>query len=438
MTTTEEPSVRELVRGDSRLAAGDVALLRDAINGPRVFEVRTELDALVAGSSALSEEDRLRAGITAYLLAATPRAVELLSASDSPVASFYLGRTLLAAERPAEAEQALAAARDGGYEPVLSELLRAGAVRRLGDLEEAEKIIRGVARRAAGLAEYSYQMGCLLADRADPYGAIEYFERAADMDPYHGPALMRLAAEHASRGEERDAIRLYEQALSRPPFTVGAMLNLGLLYEDVEEYRAAAYCFSRVLQSDPTHQRAKLYLKDIEATDGMYYDEESAREAARLDQLLERPIADFELSVRSRNCLQAMDLTTLGDLTKVTEQELLDGKNFGETSLKEIQDIMHQHGLKVGQDLDADRTTAEPVKPSELSPQEQMLLSRPIADLDLTVRARKCMTRLGITTFGDIVRKTPDELLSTRNFGVTSLNEIRAKLSEFGLNLRND
>jgi DNA-directed RNA polymerase subunit alpha len=48
------------------------------------------------------------------------------------------------------------------------------------------------------------------------------------------------------------------------------------------------------------------------------------------------------------------------------------------------------------------------------------------------------MARLGITTVGELVARTPDELLSAKNFGVTSLNEIRAKLTELNLKLRND
>jgi DNA-directed RNA polymerase subunit alpha len=54
------------------------------------------------------------------------------------------------------------------------------------------------------------------------------------------------------------------------------------------------------------------------------------------------------------------------------------------------------------------------------------------------VRARKCLSRLGLITVADLVAKTADELLSVRNFGVTSLNEVRAKLTEIGIRLRND
>ena len=46
--------------------------------------------------------------------------------------------------------------------------------------------------------------------------------------------------------------------------------------------------------------------------------------------------------------------------------------------------------------------------------------------------------RMSHTGNPSIVSRTPDELLSAKNFGVTSLNEIRQKLAEIGLKLRND
>ena len=66
------------------------------------------------------------------------------------------------------------------------------------------------------------------------------------------------------------------------------------------------------------------------------------------------------------------------------------------------------------------------------------MLGKPISELNLSVRSRKCMSRLGITTVGELTSRTADELLSSRNFGVTSLNEVRAKLSELSLSLRNE
>ena len=154
--------------------------------------------------------------------------------------------------------------------------------------------------------------------------------------------------------------------------------------------------------------------------------------------MLSIPVTDFELSVRSRNCLQKMGVMTLGDLTRTTEQELLASKNFGETSLVEIREMLESKGLELGhvrQGIDE----AEPAyEPEVLSPDERALLDRPIADLNLSVRARKCMVRLGIDTIGELVRRTGDDLLECKNFGVTSLNEVREKLTIKGLKLRGD
>jgi DNA-directed RNA polymerase subunit alpha len=169
----------------------------------------------------------------------------------------------------------------------------------------------------------------------------------------------------------------------------------------------------------------------------MFYDEETLKQQQKLEHLLSRPVTDFELSVRSRNCLAGMDIKSLGDLTKITEAELLAGKNFGETSLKEVRELMALHGLKVGQNIHEKSRDAAPDF-RDLTPEEQAVQQTPVADLNLSVRSRKCMTRLNITTVGELCQRTPDELMGAKNFGVTSLNEVRAKLTELGLRLRND
>jgi DNA-directed RNA polymerase subunit alpha len=64
------------------------------------------------------------------------------------------------------------------------------------------------------------------------------------------------------------------------------------------------------------------------------------------------------------------------------------------------------------------------------------LLKEPVDELNLSVRARKCLEKLGIGTLGDLVCKTDAELLGIKNFGVTSLNEIRKALDNVGLSLR--
>ncbi len=112
-------------------------------------------------------------------------------------------------------------------------------------------------------------------------------------------------------------------------------------------------------------------------------------------------------------------------------------KNFGETSLVEIREMLTLKGLKLGQ-FASDKQTPEPIETESLSPDEQAVLLRPVVDLNLSVRARKCMNRLNIETIGDLVRKTQDELLECKNFGVTSLKEIREKLTAFNIKLRGE
>ncbi len=441
MTTTKERmNVEELFAAD-KFGVEEIHQLEQAIADEYsdVRRLAAELrDQIEAGEK--SKVKLLQAGIAHYLLAKHELADQLLSKLPGDgVAQYYHGHVLLALGRNRDAIKAFDQASKHGYEPVQCMLCRAGALRATGDLDAAEELLKLASSQGGGTrAEYCFQMGCVLSDRGDTYGAVEYFERAVDMNPGHSKALFWLAGENTLRGNDDEAIRLYERALARPPLYLGALMNLGLLYEDAENYSAAAYCFHRVLEIAPSHERAHLYLKDIDAAHDMYYDEDSLRNQARLNQILEIPVTDFELSVRSRNCLQKMGIRNLGDLTRTSEQDLLNGKNFGETSLLEIKEMMESRGLRLGMGAAKERPRDYGFAQEGLNPQQQALLSRPVADLNLTVRARKCMSRLGITTLGELAMRTQDELLETKNFGVTSLNEVRAKLAELGLKLRND
>ncbi len=440
MSVAHPVNVKELLQSTSAMTPDQVKDLRNAVAGTQASEVRQALRETIrqAETGSPSEAVLARLGIACYLLSQHREADRLLSQLKSDgLGIFYHAQVLTSLERQAEAADRFELAGKKGYDPIDATLRQAGAVRSIGRVDDAEKMLRSVAASAASRAEYSFQMGCIWADRGDALTAVEYFERAVDMDPHHSRALFWLAAENSLRGNDEEAIRLYERSLSRPPFFVGALLNLGLLYEDRESYQGAAFCFKRILEHDPNHAQATLYLKDIEATQDMYYDEDQARQEARLKQLLSRPVTDFELSVRSRNCLTAMNIQSLGDLTEISEQELLAGKNFGETSLLEIRELLAAHGLRIGQNLHRVHAR-ETFVDQNLSPEEQLLMNRPISDLNLSVRSRKCMTRLSIQTVGQVVQRTPDELLSSRNFGVTSLNEIRQRLGEMGLKLRND
>ena len=425
-----------LLRDSTTFGQDEVRRLLGSATGAGASEFRRAVDS-VSQEAATNPSLKVRAGIGYFLLGQPQRAIEVLAHCKEGVGRFYLAQAYSTLEDHLNAAREFDEAAKLGCPSIDCKLRRAGELRMAGQLDEAEKIVRSTGAEGARLAEYSYQMGAIMSDRGDTFGAIEYFERSVDMDPHHTRALFALAVQCSRHGTDDDAIRLYERCLSRPPYYLGALLNLGLLYEDKENYSCAQYCFERVLRFDPNNQRARLYLKDIEATSSMYYDEDTLKQQQKLEQLLNKPVTDFELSVRSRNCLTGMNIHTLGDLTRVSEQDLLSGKNFGETSLAEVRELMSQHNLVVGQDLQTKPRDAV-VEFREMSPEEQVVCTLSVADLNLSVRSRKCMTRLGITSVGELIQRTPDELLSAKNFGVTSLNEIRAKLSEHQLKLRND
>jgi len=73
------------------------------------------------------------------------------------------------------------------------------------------------------------------------------------------------------------------------------------------------------------------------------------------------------------------------------------------------------------------------MKPDKI--QMDITLSRSLAVLELSVRATNCLESAGIATVRDLVMENDDSLLDIRNFGETTLQEVKAKLAEHGLHL---
>ena len=77
-------------------------------------------------------------------------------------------------------------------------------------------------------------------------------------------------------------------------------------------------------------------------------DEEIDEEEQRVRQLLETPVEELELSVRSSNCLKNANIRTIGDLTSRTEEEIAKTRNFGKKSLQEIKEKLAEWNLDLG------------------------------------------------------------------------------------------
>ncbi len=77
-------------------------------------------------------------------------------------------------------------------------------------------------------------------------------------------------------------------------------------------------------------------------------DEEMDLEEERIRALLDTPIEELELSVRSSNCLRNASIKTIGDLTKKTKDEIKKTRNFGKKSLEEIKEKLKERNLDLG------------------------------------------------------------------------------------------
>lgn len=271
----------------------------------------------------------------------------------------------------------------------------------------------------------------------DKEGAAAEFRRALAADAVNTDAMFELAYLLDQAGEEEEAIALYERCCERPPAPINALINLAIMYEDMGDYVRAERSLRQVLETNPNHPRARLYMKDVQAAREMVIEEDDTRDVMKRRALFDTPVTDFELSVRARTCLKKMNIRTLGDLLRITEAELLAYKNFGESSLVEIKKMLSAKGLRLGQGLeDAHRAARRQIMEQLKGSGREAVLAKPVSDLQLSVRARKALQLLGIQTMGDLASHTEAELMGVKNFGATSLVEVRERLAENGLALR--
>jgi len=143
--------------------------------------------------------------------------------------------------------------------------------------------------------------------------------------------------------------------------------------------------------------------------------------------------------------------TRVGKLTNYDKLNLeiwTDGTINPQDALVEASKIYRKHlnpflqyGFP-GAELATEKAEPEPTLP-EPEPTSQDLqlkerLALPISDLDLSVRASNCLEAENVKTIGDLVRLSEADLLVMKNFGKTSLREVKIKLGNVGLSLEMD
>ncbi len=82
--------------------------------------------------------------------------------------------------------------------------------------------------------------------------------------------------------------------------------------------------------------------------DAVIGDDEVDEEEERIKALLNTPVEELELSVRSSNCLKNANIKTIGDLTRRTEEDIAKTRNFGKKSLQEIKEKLKEWNLSLG------------------------------------------------------------------------------------------
>ncbi|MEM6393587.1 MAG: DNA-directed RNA polymerase subunit alpha C-terminal domain-containing protein [Planctomycetota bacterium] len=288
------------------------------------------------------------------------------------------------------------------------------------------------------LAQEKYDAGLAAEQSGDRLAAVEAYEAAYAVDPDNQDVCFRLAYNLDLLGEEDEAMHLYEECAHAEQPKLNALINLAVLYEDRGKYTQAERCVRQVLSTNPNHPRARLFIRDILASKAMEYDDEQEKKLEKHNAMLDTPVTDFELSVRTRNALRKMNIRTLGDLLKVTEAELRSFKNFGDASLDEIKTMLAQRGLRLGQAVEQHQQAVKQQVYDQLSADagDSEVLAKSVNELQLSVRARKALALLNVATIGDLCMKTEAELMGVKNFGMTSLVEIKEKLTDFGVGLR--
>lgn len=387
-------------------------------------------------SQSQSHPDTLRSGLGLYLAGHVQEAMaKLQSAPEHLLKYIVLGWCYRHLKQFQQAIEMLDKASASGAEMLTVCLEKAETYRQAGQLDKARQQLASCANYENVSSGYHYQLG-RLADAEGNYAlAGQHYQKAVELDPQNAEAVFQLAYFYDLRGQEDKAIYYYRELTKRVPPPVSALLNLAVLYEDRGEYEKAAVMAEMVCLSHPNHARAMLYQKDFESARTMVYDEEKEKRKDRQNKILEIPISDFELSVRSRNCLKKMNINTLGDLLRTTEAELLSYKNFGETSLIEIKRILESKGLRLGMALEKAESKDDIPEPRTVQAPPEVL-KKSIDELELSVRARRALERLNVQTLQDLIGKTEAELLACKNFGMTSLNEIKEKLAQYNLTLR--
>jgi DNA-directed RNA polymerase subunit alpha len=124
------------------------------------------------------------------------------------------------------------------------------------------------------------------------------------------------------------------------------------------------------------------------------------------------------------------------DYDKLTLEVWTDGTISAKEAVSLAAKILNRQ-LNHFVDLSDETYSTEILEKTEDSGKEKTL-EMTIEELDLSVRAFNCLKRAGVNTVGDLVSKSPEEMMKVRNLGRKSLEEVIAKLQSLGFDLNRE
>ncbi len=417
MATATLPRSAQALAGSERPTLAQVRVVRRIAT--QDVEERNKLAALLSDGIP-GQKDKWRTAALAFALGKFSDAEELIDPKEAA------GQALLGLINAELGEYGDAKANFQTAAKSVAEA-KGELVRVLLDAGEDDAAEKALANVAEG-AERDFLNGRLLEARSQIEAAIKAYEAALEADPQNVEAAFKIGVLLDRIGDDDLAAEHYLVCADATPPYLPAVTNLGILYEERGESNAALDCFRQVLAYNPRDRRALTLLRDAKASRTMYYDEREERERERMEKIMRTSVNDFELSVRSRNCLAKMNIFTLGDLLRITEQEMLSYKNFGETSLKEVKEMLAARNLRLGMFREGDERS--------ISKADQKILGESVEKLELANKSAQVLENLGVSRIGDLAQYTDLDLYRAPGSGQSVVQELATALGAYGVAVR--
>ncbi|QDT09401.1 DNA-directed RNA polymerase subunit alpha [Planctomycetes bacterium K23_9] len=147
--------------------------------------------------------------------------------------------------------------------------------------------------------------------------------------------------------------------------------------------------------------------------------------------------AVFSPIVRVRYDVEETRVGQKTNFDKLNIEVWTDGTITPELAMVEAAKILRKHLNPFVQYREIGPSIFSAARGGAGSPEAQLeaKLNMTLAEMRLSVRANNCLESENIQTIRDLVQRNEDSLLEVRNFGDTTLNEVREKLAQYGLHL---